>query len=85
MRLYQTSVKEDINICNVFLHLAENYVNQVKSRAAAAAPAAFAIGRGGGGGGRRLNHVGGDGGGGNGYASMSPQVTTLRSTVEYPL
>lgn len=31
MRLYRTSVKEDINICNVFQHLAENYVNQVKS------------------------------------------------------
>ena len=33
MRLYRTSVKEDINICNVFQHLAENYVNQVKSAA----------------------------------------------------
>lgn len=31
MRLYRTSVKEDINICNVFQHLAENYVNQVRS------------------------------------------------------
>ena len=30
MRLYRTSVKEDINICNVFQHLAENYVNKVK-------------------------------------------------------
>ncbi len=37
MRLYQTSVKENINICNVFLHLAENYVNKVKSRSLMAA------------------------------------------------
>ena len=32
MRLYRTSVKEDINICNVFQHLAENYVNKVGGR-----------------------------------------------------
>eukprot|EP00095_Tigriopus_kingsejongensis_P006695 maker-scaffold25_size650667-snap-gene-2.10 protein:Tk06695 transcript:maker-scaffold25_size650667-snap-gene-2.10-mRNA-1 annotation:"ras-related protein rab-23" len=31
MRVYRTSVKEDINICNVFQHLAENYVNQIRS------------------------------------------------------
>ncbi|XP_059088530.1 ras-related protein Rab-23-like isoform X1 [Tigriopus californicus] len=31
MRIYRTSVKEDINICNVFQHLAENYVNQIRS------------------------------------------------------
>ena len=30
MRVYRTSVKEDINVGNVFQHLAENYVNQVK-------------------------------------------------------
>jgi hypothetical protein len=29
MRVYRTSVKEDINVGNVFQHLAENYVNQV--------------------------------------------------------
>ena len=29
MRVYWTSVKEDINVGNVFQHLAENYVNQV--------------------------------------------------------
>ena len=32
MRLYRTSVKEDTNICNVFQHLAENYVNQVQTK-----------------------------------------------------
>ena len=32
MRVYRTSVKEDINVGNVFQHLAENYVNQVKSK-----------------------------------------------------
>ena len=37
MRLYQTSVKENLNVCNVFLHLAENYVNQVKTAALLAA------------------------------------------------
>ena len=31
MRLYRTSVKEDLNVDDVFQHLAENYVNQVKS------------------------------------------------------
>ena len=31
MRLYRTSVKEDINVDDVFQHLAENYVNKVKS------------------------------------------------------
>ena len=43
MRLYQTSAKENLNVCNVFLHLAENYVNQEKSRAMAAAAAAAAM------------------------------------------
>ena len=28
MRVYRTSVKEDINVGNVFQHLAENYVHQ---------------------------------------------------------
>ena len=31
MRLYRTSVKEDLNVSGVFQHLAENYVNKVKS------------------------------------------------------
>ena len=31
MRLYRTSVKEDLNVKDVFQHLAENYVNKVKS------------------------------------------------------
>ena len=31
MRLYRTSVKEDLNVDDVFQHLAENYVNNVKS------------------------------------------------------
>jgi len=31
MLLYRTSVKEDLNVGTVFQHLAENYVNQVKS------------------------------------------------------
>ena len=31
MRLYKTSVKEDLNVASVFQHLAENYVNKVKS------------------------------------------------------
>ena len=31
MRLYKTSVKEDLNVGSVFQHLAENYVNRVKS------------------------------------------------------
>ena len=31
MRLYKTSVKEDLNVDDVFQHLAENYVNKVKS------------------------------------------------------
>ena len=31
MRLYRTSVKEDLNVDDVFQHLAENYVNKVKS------------------------------------------------------
>jgi len=31
MRLYRTSVKEDLNVGSVFQHLAENYVNKVKS------------------------------------------------------
>ena len=38
MRLYQTSAKENLNVCNVFLHLAENYVNQVKSQMMLRAP-----------------------------------------------
>ena len=31
MRLYRTSVKEDLNVSGVFQHLADNYVNKVKS------------------------------------------------------
>lgn len=31
MRLYRTSVKDDLNVGSVFQHLAENYVNKVKS------------------------------------------------------
>jgi len=31
MRLYRTSVKEDLNVSGVFQHLAENYVNKIKS------------------------------------------------------
>ena len=31
MRLYRTSVKDDLNVDDVFQHLAENYVNKVKS------------------------------------------------------
>ena len=31
MRLYRTSVKEDLNVSGVFQHLGENYVNKVKS------------------------------------------------------
>ena len=31
MRLYRTSVKDDMNVGSVFQHLAENYVNRVKS------------------------------------------------------
>jgi len=31
MRLYKTSVKEDLNVASVFQHLAENYVSKVKS------------------------------------------------------
>jgi len=31
MRLYRTSVKEDLNVDDVFQHLAENYVNKIKS------------------------------------------------------
>lgn len=31
MRLYRTSVKEDLNVMNVFQHLAENYVSRVKN------------------------------------------------------
>ena len=30
MKLYRTSVKEDLNVGVVFQHLAENYVNQVR-------------------------------------------------------
>ena len=30
MKLYRTSVKEDLNVAVVFQHLAENYVNKVK-------------------------------------------------------
>lgn len=37
MRLYRTSVKEDLNVSGVFQHLAENYVNKVKSFTSAAA------------------------------------------------
>ena len=29
MKLYRTSVKEDLNVAVVFQHLAENYVNKV--------------------------------------------------------
>ena len=29
MRLYRTSVKDDLNVGSVFQHLAENYVNKV--------------------------------------------------------
>ena len=32
MRLYRTSVKEDLNVGSVFQHLAENYVNKVNKR-----------------------------------------------------
>jgi hypothetical protein len=31
MRLYSTSVKEDINVGGLFQHLAENYVNKLRS------------------------------------------------------
>ena len=31
MKLYRTSVKEDLNVAVVFQHLAENYVNKVHS------------------------------------------------------
>ena len=30
MKLYRTSVKEDLNVAVVFQHLAENYVNKVR-------------------------------------------------------
>ena len=30
MRLYRTSVKDDLNVGSVFQHLAENYVNKVE-------------------------------------------------------
>ncbi len=30
MRLYRTSVKEDLNVGSVFQHLAENYVDKVR-------------------------------------------------------
>ena len=30
MRLYRTSVKDDLNVSVVFQHLAENYVNKVR-------------------------------------------------------
>ena len=30
MRVYRTSVKEDINVGNVFQHLAENYVQRIR-------------------------------------------------------
>ena len=32
MRLYRTSVKDDLNVSVVFQHLAENYVNKVRKR-----------------------------------------------------
>ena len=32
MRLYRTSVKDDLNVSVVFQHLAENYVNKVRER-----------------------------------------------------
>ena len=32
MRLYRTSVKDDLNVSVVFQHLAENYVNKVRDR-----------------------------------------------------
>ena len=32
MRLYRTSVKDDLNVSVVFQHLAENYVNKVRGR-----------------------------------------------------
>ena len=31
MKLYRTSVKEDLNVAVVFQHLAENYVNKVSN------------------------------------------------------
>ncbi len=30
MRLYRTSVKDDVNVCGVFQHLAENYVDGIR-------------------------------------------------------
>ena len=32
MRLYRTSVKDDLNVSVVFQHLAENFVNKVRER-----------------------------------------------------
>ena len=32
MKLYRTSVKEDLNVAVVFQHLAENYVNKVSEQ-----------------------------------------------------
>ena len=32
MRLYRTSVKDDLNVSVVFQHLAENYVNKVREK-----------------------------------------------------
>jgi len=51
MKLYRTSVKEDLNVGVVFQHLAENYVNQARSSRAAEMmnPSSLNIGSSGGG------------------------------------
>ena len=41
MRLYRTSVKEDLNVGSVFQHLAENYVNKVNKCMGKLVPTSF--------------------------------------------
>merc|ERR1712130_636670 len=46
MKLYRTSVKEDLNVGVVFQHLAENFVNKMKSDSSLnCGSKAFSIGR----------------------------------------
>ncbi len=54
MRLYRTSVKEDLNVGSVFQHLAENYVESVGGGFSEEDFLVGVAGGGGGGGGGRL-------------------------------
>ena len=71
MRLYRTSVKEDLNVGSVFQHLAENYVAKLRNSFGLGGYDAL-VGNGGGGGGIS----------GSGFALQDPYAEAYLPTMQ---